>query len=1267
MIKKRARISASVSFALAMVAMEARPCGAQSLVSALPPEPPSSLFSTRLGDADVEAFAQGFWEASILSTGAFSFGATDSGFNAVPFLFTQTPDIYTFLRYRQKWILEAYVTQELKNARFLLAFEGDDSDFVKNARLGNDGITMSSYPYMAFGSPEGSFGAAVRAVDAESGVSMDAMVRWDGLDWKTRTFFGGAEALESTLSPRDNLRGRRFVLGAVGVTGLVLVDTTASGSRTLNSDEYSASLATGVILLDAEPKGVLTADWTGNPAPLELYSITINTDGTVVRASAGYEARNLYALPDTSSVRQLFVRSLATGTTDTTFTVSRVASGLVQVLTTIPEPEPGDLGYMKPFETVGAPWIYDEPAADGTVDPAGDGYAIVAKVVESVESILLEDATVAGTITVYRDGTPSAAFDYDDDGRTLTLSPPPRPGERVQVRYAVSSQDRSDGALAFGLGSRFPWLGLDWAAAFGGRWPLFGSGYDEASELKTAWLGLSAGVSKEAESASFVLDGQVRYQRAGASGLYRVAGMEDYSGSSNPLVPFRLVDEAADKVVASVALATDLESTPAFSALLDDLHSTGSTNRALVLSAGASIAESRFIRYVDYVPLSSFHTMSFFMKAEDVTAGSTLMVSVGDGTGKGASVTVPLSAIDALGDGWHKVELDLDPMAGVTVYRADGQTVSVSASGSYSAPDAAGLVDITVSGLTTGVVTIDEIILEGPRDGFSVLAGGSFFLGDESRKNGAWLGARADGVVDAEPVVAGRAEAGWAGEHASIAVSATPALADGDASVGVGYTVAVPGRSSLVRFVDEFSRDEVLGRYGRSLEAAVAAAGFSASAQAVSAENAGEFSQSWKAGLSYRSLASVSGAASLDAQAAQVAGLGIADSWTESWRLALPAGEANADSRRLELSAALLGSDLTASASRLWDASSPAQTAFGAKATLPLRVGKVDFAPYYLRKSTVDRQDSAASFTDDAAGLADDVSLAARLWSAAPLAELWNAGSFDGFGEFSAGARSASHRAEAGLSARRPIGYGLVDLFAPSAIAASCARVIDLENDSLVESSVYSVSLSGGAANVFASTGVLPRFRRVAFDEYSYRTSLDLTRYDSDGSVLPKLASNYTISLEGHSGSVLALSSSFAWELTRTQTPWSEILGLAMNTRPERTWLGDLVGAALDSRRKSAAGREAPGSWVSEWFDGVTADPPALRESFAIDASVGRSGSGTEPLVVRTSFDWSTKATAAAALTVGVGAGLWQTLSVSGGSAVWGMGYKLSLEAKVVF
>ncbi|MBU0928856.1 MAG: hypothetical protein KKA67_13995 [Spirochaetes bacterium] len=1290
MIKKRPIKAAHASFALALLTLLAlnalcpSPAVAQSLVSVLPSEPPSSLFSAKLGDADVEAFAQGFWEASMLSSGTFSFGSSLSNFNMVPFLFTQTPDLYVFLRFKRKWLLEAYVAQEASDALFLLAFEGDDADFIRAARLGNAKITMPDYPFMAFGAPEGSFGAALAARDAERGISIDAMVRWDGLDWRTRTFFGGAEAQETALSPRDHLRGRRFALGDTAVTGLVLTDTTASGSRTLSPDEYSATLASGVILLGSEPKGVLRAAWTGASGAhsgVVLYELSVAADGAVSRADSGYEVRNLYALPDTSSARRLFVRNLATGQADTRFSVTRVQEGLVQVVRG--EAPPGTDGYSRPFYQF-TPWTYETSSDAATLYSAGEGFSIVASVVESAETIALEQGTAAGTIAVYRDGVESSSFEYDAATGALVLLPPPRAGELVRVGYAVASPDRSDGALAFGLGSRFPWLGLDWAAALGGRWPLFGLGYDEGGEAKTAWTGASAEAAMQSEAASFKARAMARYLRAGASGLYRVSGMEDGS-AQKPLVPFRAVEGDTLGIVASSVAEAGLAAESAFAGTLEAFHSTGIANRALSLAvdpaaAGARGGATRFVRYVDDVPLSSYEALSFFVKADGATSGSTLRLTVGDGEGAGAAVFLPLSG---LGDGWRRVSLELGPAARVGVSSGDGSTVAVlGASGSFAVPDAAGLVEIVIEGLESGSVLVDEIALEGARDGFSALAAADFSLGLAPRKEGPYLAGAASGVVGGDTSFASSLEAGWVSEAFAASVAWSPAATTETFSNGLAYSLAVPSPGANTRIVDQYSRDASLGTYGRSIDAALAAGGFSASARAKSAEELATLGQEWSAKAALGGIASVSATASLAAPVSALAGLGIADSWLESWRLALPTAEAQASSRRLEASASLLGAALSAKAGRSYDAVSPTGTKAEAKASLPFALGPLSIAPYYSRTSWTERASSAASFGDDLAELYAAASDAAALWAALPIAELWETAAFADFYRFSEGASAAEHEAEIGLEIRRPIGYGLVDLLVPSSGAAAYSRAVSLADDTSFESSTLSLTMAGGAANVFAASGAVPTLLAVAFDEYSYKTALSVSYYPSDGAFLPSVSSNLAVSMEAYSGSRLALATSFSYARARSAEPWSGALSLALNTRPARSWLGDLAALAIKSRAAAPPARaearaEAPitadvpagaqGAWVSAWLDAVLGDPLALKDSFAFEGSVGKASAVNAPLVARISLDYSTKVVAGGSLTVGAGAGVWQLVTISAGSSVWGFGYSIRIDAKVVF
>ena len=91
--------------------------GIPPLVSALPEEAPASLFSSSIGDSDVELFIQGFWEASVQSLGTMSFGGpAAAAFNATPFLFAQRPDLYLLLVFRKQWWLEASVADDIERA-----------------------------------------------------------------------------------------------------------------------------------------------------------------------------------------------------------------------------------------------------------------------------------------------------------------------------------------------------------------------------------------------------------------------------------------------------------------------------------------------------------------------------------------------------------------------------------------------------------------------------------------------------------------------------------------------------------------------------------------------------------------------------------------------------------------------------------------------------------------------------------------------------------------------------------------------------------------------------------------------------------------------------------------------------------------------------------------------------------------------------------------------------------------------------------------------
>ncbi|HAE21018.1 MAG TPA: hypothetical protein DCG47_01670, partial [Spirochaetaceae bacterium] len=742
MIKKRALLRAKPSLlALApLVALLLAPSlAAQDGVTPapLPEDPPKAFFSTQLGDDEVDLLIQGLWEASLSSSASYTFGPSGL-FNPVPLLFQQRPDLYLLLSFKERWWFEASVADEAERSTFALGFTGAEGDTVKSARLGNVGITMPDYPYLSFGSPRGAFGAALSA--EANGASFDALVRWDGLSWRSKSFFGLGETVDTELRPENYLRGRRFALPHAMVEDLRLYELVGGAVRLLSVDEYSASLAQGLVLLNQEPRGVLYAYYLvggstpAAPAPdsaipvVGLSAFKLYEKGG---AATDYEARNIYALAAASTARELFVRSIASGQADLNYELTQLAPGLIMVSKAgiyVP-PLDDDPGFLTPFVD-DAPWIYDDPPSAGVSPPypADSGFAIVARTFVALDSLGIETAAVAGTISLSRDGVPSADFDYDASSGALTLYPPPRAGESIVVRYAVDSQDRSDGGLVFGAGARFPWLGLDWAVALGGRWSLPGQGYAEGGELKPAWAGLSAEARYDSENARVKADAFLRYSRASASGLYRLAGMEDGGAAKSPFRPVAFSATTGTLNDLELVAFRDNSLIAAFPDDLAALHGQNDDNYALRVTAGSGVsgATLELVRYVEPAPLSSFSEFSFFVKP-NTAGGVQLSLYVDKGAGPGIEgLSVKDIALDGLSD-WTKISLRLDP-ARPTLTRTDSDgNVTSLGYGIYQPSAAPSRVLIVLTGLDDGeLVWIDELIMRDADEGLALLGSAAF-------------------------------------------------------------------------------------------------------------------------------------------------------------------------------------------------------------------------------------------------------------------------------------------------------------------------------------------------------------------------------------------------------------------------------------------------------------------------------------------------------------------------------------------------------------
>lgn len=1268
--------------------------------SPLPEDPPKAFFSSELGDAEVELLIEGLWEASLRSAAGFSSGPSGGYFNASPLLFTQRPDLYILLTFMERWWFEAAVAEELARSRFALGFSGGDDDTIKEARLGNNGVTMADYPYLAFGSPLGAFGASLRA--ERGGARFDAMARWDGLSWRTRRFFGLGESQESEIRPEAFIRGRSFVLPHANVEGLRLYDVVAGTPRLLAPDEYGASAARGTALLNAAPRGTLYAYYLRESNPLGGAAPDATVDGYPVvklyergkEPILEREALNLYALPQGAAGDELFVRSLASGLPDLNYLVERLGNGLVQVtFVSGPMLDERDPEYLRPFEASGdAPWVYLDPPAPGTAPdyPAGSGFAVVSRGFIALSALSIEANAVAGTVSLTRDGVPSLDFDHDAKSGALTLYPPPRAGERIEVRYAVASQDRDDGGIVFGAGTRFPWLGLEWALAAGGRWSLPGQAYAEGGELRPGWAGLSAEARYANDGLSFRADAFLRYGRESAASVYRAAGMEEGDAKS----PFRLLD-APTGVIAAGARADVL--LDAFPERMKPFHAQGQANYALKINASEDTPDPiSLVRYVEPVPIAAFNEFAFFVRFEGAAPdGKKLTVRIDDGSDGpgGAGLSLRIDDMSDLGAGWALVTLRLNPAAPTArIERYDGGVHNLTP-GVFDPSAPVSRIHIKIDGLDADdVVWIDELHLADPRGGFSVQGSADLALGAQKPADRAagkaylTLGARGQLAASggdeqiqlgeyAGGSVVGSAEAGFSLGPSAWILRAAPRYADGEASLAAGYALYLPRRGAPSFIYDEFSRDAALGLYARELGAGLSLfdGALKASASAKSQEQAMRFNQSWAAALAWATKLRLELGASIGAPLSPLDTAGLGEAWLRSWELAVPLREAEIAARQRSLSAkaGFFGDILRLNAAQ--DYAKPNQAAAqesgsgGAALGYGFKLGRLVLRPSYERSTQARGLSDSPGLADDLQAWADSAARLGELWGAVPIYELWDPDLAELWADSSAAYAAASHRSSAGASLSRPIGFGLTDLWAPSEASASYARLLERSGDQTSDAGVTSLALRHGAANLFGRNGARPTLASVEFDEYGSNAELKLTRFASDGAVLPSLSLRHAASFEGSGGWGLSLSNRFFWERTRSAERWNDGLGARLVTRPERTWFSRFLSLVLPLG--SEEGKAAKPGSVGAWLQEVWRREPTLRDSYSLELKLGSSGGDASPLTLGLDLVYETRVIQAGTLSFGFSAkfGAEYRAPIGQGLAYWGGGYEITLDGRVSF
>jgi len=833
----------------------------------LPAEAPSSIFSAKLGkgpDDDAELLVSGSWSATLLSSLDLQapLGASLAFASVQPLLFTQNPDISLSFLLFKKIFVEAHVIDDWTQARFSGGYRGGEGELLREARIGNDGISFPSLPFLSFGDGSyRSFGASAFVVS--DNFTGRAMIRYDEAEQVVKHFVGSTEVSETTISPNAFIAGKYFMTYSTPATNLVVYVKSSSGTlagsdgrvyRMLESNEYSYSAVTGLVSLTSAASTRVLAYYPGSGAIGPGITETVTVGGnacdllydppdpapaisTGAALDPKLQALNRYATTATPSSAEAFVRNPSSGNRDENFQARIDTAGFVEVTRSDAEnPASNDTTvrdrYRRPFASTAdanMAWLYTTDFTSTVKTGSAPVFTrnIVVQSFSASTTISIDKDFVAGSIQVTRNGIPDYSFSINQDTGVLTLLPPPSDAENITISYMKESSERKSGILVGALGGFWD-LGdgkTAWAA-LGASWAVPGSSYSSGSQISPGSINLTAGEKKK--EGIFTHDAAIaaRYSRDDATGTYRVESMESTSGYTSDFMP----DSTALGYPISAETA-DIELASLFPSLFKSLHADGSTQEALKITAGTTVpipgGQGTFIKVESTPPYASFKTFSFFAK---FSATASLTLQLDDGAippNPSVQITLPPGSGTGV---WRRYLLHYGTGDATVHGQGSESAAEVAVAGATSSPptltSTGSRLVVSVAGLQASEQAwVDEVLLEDSVGSVALLFQGQasyvdpelrLAIGDMPIISDIKLSGDTQDAYNSTPYASGGAEIDSTILFARLGIKARATEASGSALYfSGGHSIELPAADFPVKVKDEFDFNPSSGAFGR--------------------------------------------------------------------------------------------------------------------------------------------------------------------------------------------------------------------------------------------------------------------------------------------------------------------------------------------------------------------------------------------------------------------------------------------------------------------
>ncbi len=473
-------------------------------------EDPVAIFSITPNSPDIEFYAEGSWEAKLLTQfDLFSNTATNNtlGINFNPPIFIQKTDLSVWFLLLNKWYFEANIADDFLESTVAAGYQGNG--YLKHARIGNRHINFPQFygiNDINRGIGNGSKQApGIMAEFSDSNWRADAILRYDMTEPLEKTWIGNNELSESNIKISSWEKGARFILPENTVEHItnIFLETDTQEYKKLSPSEYLIIPSKNMIIFNTPQKQSILAtfstkpnlgaystnegflgeiqEYFGSDINLENYSLgdetndfftkVTGTDALILQKEnyfSPFADASLYAIDLLPLPTNVSIISESTKTSINGYSANILdSSSLLVPGFTDSDNFNNKQSYIHTYSTESSnksiqfpfakdyPLIYLTPFAnENYTQKETDSIIYIENFSESPVLDIGMNA-IPGSITVYKNGIKEALFTYDSNTGLIKLTNTPNDFDEIRITWQENSETSTTGTLTSGIGYEY--------------------------------------------------------------------------------------------------------------------------------------------------------------------------------------------------------------------------------------------------------------------------------------------------------------------------------------------------------------------------------------------------------------------------------------------------------------------------------------------------------------------------------------------------------------------------------------------------------------------------------------------------------------------------------------------------------------------------------------------------------------------------------------------------------------------------------------------